>query len=55
MFHVFQFTPLREGRLSPGEQYRERDEFQFTPLREGRRAPLPGDLVTEQVSIHAPA
>ena len=34
----FQFTPLREGRLSSGRYYRVYSpSFQFTPLREGRR------------------
>ncbi len=37
--HLFQFTPLREGRLEPGEEEAVPAQFQFTPLREGRRAP----------------
>ena len=32
----FQFTPLREGRLEPGEEEAVPAQFQFTPLREGR-------------------
>ena len=34
---LFQFTPLREGRLITAEAERNDVEFQFTPLREGRR------------------
>ena len=32
----FQFTPLREGRLSAALEFVHVVEFQFTPLREGR-------------------
>ena len=35
---IFQFTPLREGRLTMTTKPRNRVLFQFTPLREGRRA-----------------
>ena len=35
---LFQFTPLREGRLEPGEEEAVPAQFQFTPLREGRPA-----------------
>ena len=34
---IFQFTPLREGRLIPFPAPAAPTEFQFTPLREGRR------------------
>ena len=34
---VFQFTPLREGRLSTSGVVQSSQRFQFTPLREGRR------------------
>ena len=33
----FQFTPLREGRLSGSNCLKAGSMFQFTPLREGRR------------------
>ena len=33
---VFQFTPLREGRLMAGDVVNVTGGFQFTPLREGR-------------------
>ena len=36
-FSAFQFTPLREGRLSASHCDTARRIFQFTPLREGRR------------------
>ena len=34
---LFQFTPLREGRLAVGVIGVPCTSFQFTPLREGRR------------------
>ena len=34
---IFQFTPLREGRLKDGKAYTDGKLFQFTPLREGRQ------------------
>ena len=34
---AFQFTPLREGRLSGCVALDKVELFQFTPLREGRR------------------
>ncbi len=34
---LFQFTPLREGRLDAGKDIDEIARFQFTPLREGRQ------------------
>ena len=34
---IFQFTPLREGRLFPRVLLKCAFIFQFTPLREGRR------------------
>ena len=52
---TFQFTPLREGRLSPQGNAGAYSLFQFTPLREGRRqagAAIVGGLT---ISIHAPA
>ena len=33
---LFQFTPLREGRLDEIESVIRVNQFQFTPLREGR-------------------
>ncbi len=36
--NIFQFTPLREGRLSRCPRVRASGKFQFTPLREGRHA-----------------
>ena len=53
--YKFQFTPLREGRLSPQGNAGAYSLFQFTPLREGRRqagAAIVGGLT---ISIHAPA
>ena len=41
---VFQFTPLREGRLAKNEVLATGKIFQFTPLREGRRLNF-GDVV----------
>ena len=51
---IFQFTPLREGRLIGGVKIYGYLGFQFTPLREGRRGgtQLPG--LTRGISIHAP-
>ena len=34
--YIFQFTPLREGRLRQAERLARCVQFQFTPLREGR-------------------
>ena len=34
---IFQFTPLREGRLTAKLKMLDSELFQFTPLREGRR------------------
>ena len=34
---IFQFTPLREGRLAVFIHENSANIFQFTPLREGRR------------------
>ena len=54
-FFLFQFTPLREGRLG----VRSREEiarlFQFTPLREGRRERQKDNYKLRDISIHAPA
>ena len=36
--NIFQFTPLREGRLQYYQRYLFQKLFQFTPLREGRQA-----------------
>ena len=36
---IFQFTPLREGRLVIMNNKGGVGKFQFTPLREGRRWP----------------
>ena len=33
---LFQFTPLREGRLNVCKASLMAGQFQFTPLREGR-------------------
>ena len=38
--HIFQFTPLREGRPPPPWNSSKPRTFQFTPLREGRRVTL---------------
>ena len=51
---LFQFTPLREGRLGVDYRLQKIRLFQFTPLREGRRI---GDHVVcavDGISIHAP-
>ena len=37
---IFQFTPLREGRLREKVAKFLDTIFQFTPLREGRRVPF---------------
>ena len=52
---LFQFTPLREGRLSTGRASGSSDLFQFTPLREGRRKPGENPEPIPHISIHAPA
>ena len=36
-YKIFQFTPLREGRLRALKKGCRTSRFQFTPLREGRR------------------
>ena len=52
---IFQFTPLREGRLAPLHYGRRRQLlFQFTPLREGRLEADVQDAYTKAISIHAP-
>ena len=38
MVHLFQFTPLREGRPLTAKPTNYSIGFQFTPLREGRPA-----------------
>ena len=50
---LFQFTPLREGRLCRRAICRVHRLFQFTPLREGRRE-LVGGIQFITISIHAP-
>ena len=52
---IFQFTPLREGRLIVLVDEAERNLFQFTPLREGR--PMASVVINTRfnISIHAPA
>ena len=50
----FQFTPLREGRLSGSDGAPSPKEFQFTPLREGRQTLLVCNRITVEISIHAP-
>ena len=51
---IFQFTPLREGRLAGPTAWRSRPIFQFTPLREGRQNEIVEDEAPEVISIHAP-
>ena len=41
LFLIFQFTPLREGRLVIFNINKTKFTFQFTPLREGRLTSLP--------------
>ena len=50
----FQFTPLREGRLTGGFITDDDGTFQFTPLREGRRDVHGYGYRQEPISIHAP-
>ena len=50
---TFQFTPLREGRLTASAGRTTGKVFQFTPLREGR--PKEGkEMSGFVISIHAP-
>ena len=52
--HIFQFTPLREGRHRL-MRYRIRfKSFQFTPLREGRLPYYNAQQTAMPISIHAP-
>ena len=51
---LFQFTPLREGRLCDSLRASSKHSFQFTPLREGRRARRDRTQHRRQISIHAP-
>ena len=51
---VFQFTPLREGRLINNSTFETINEFQFTPLREGRPWCQAHGQGEEHISIHAP-
>ena len=54
--HLFQFTPLREGRPPPIHTFmRDSFLFQFTPLREGRPMPQANMGIKLAISIHAPA
>ena len=51
---VFQFTPLREGRLDVRQQPQQLLAFQFTPLREGRHLTVEDCEYLTKISIHAP-
>ena len=51
---IFQFTPLREGRLHRHLHLHRHQIFQFTPLREGRRLVDVEPRVGGVISIHAP-
>ena len=52
---IFQFTPLREGRLPLARaRATRRCIFQFTPLREGRPELEAAIRQQEKISIHAP-
>ena len=53
--HLFQFTPLREGRLLKETISFALFSFQFTPLREGRLFGVLVILGVVNISIHAPA
>ena len=55
VYITFQFTPLREGRLTVMEAIFLGRVFQFTPLREGRRDCSTQDQKGNRISIHAPA
>ena len=56
IYHIlFQFTPLREGRLAQRLNRRMPRLFQFTPLREGRRCQCSRESACRSISIHAPA
>ena len=50
---LFQFTPLREGRLTKAECLDLPEKFQFTPLREGRPDGA-AQSAASIISIHAP-
>ena len=52
--NLFQFTPLREGRLSAIRKTGKYKIFQFTPLREGRLCLSVGRVAGINISIHAP-
>ena len=51
---LFQFTPLREGRLSWRAKSFAPKTFQFTPLREGRQGRHGDGARRHDISIHAP-
>ena len=51
---IFQFTPLREGRLAQAELSRANQQFQFPPLREGRPSSQPWHCTFVHISIPAP-
>ena len=51
---LFQFTPLREGRLLPIPVAAIQNQFQFTPLREGRLDGIRHLVQLILISIHAP-
>ena len=52
---LFQFTPLREGRLLRIYYEHKDSKFQFTPLREGRPVLVHHIPDVGFISIHAPA
>ena len=51
----FQFTPPRRGRHDQEYRIVRTYMFQFTPPRRGRRGADTDSIITEGVSIHAPA
>ena len=53
-YALFQFTPLREGRLEETNDKLNENQFQFTPLREGRQGRTQVRLIRQSISIHAP-
>ena len=53
-FCLFQFTPLREGRLYRLPRPALPVSFQFTPLREGRPRRAAARFGRFRISIHAP-
>ena len=53
-FYLFQFTPLRKGRLIVDLRVIADNLFQFTPLRKGRRLARDRNVRKRRISIHAP-